>query len=439
MSAESPAKRPLAVLYAMGCRLNHAEAAKIAGALEAIGWDVLESGETPPRRAGAYVLHSCAVTAEAGREALRRVRAAVRAGVRTVVVSGCAASVAAEEFLAQGAGVVLSRRAPPLAPPLPGCTEEERLAYAVDSGQRGSSSAAPAYSSVRAPVKIQDGCSFRCSYCIVPEARGAPASRPLGEILRECEELVRRGYREIVLTGVNAAFWRDGGATLPELVRRVAGVPGLLRVRLGSVEPGTHEEELALLASRPGSKLCPFFHLPLQSGSDRVLSAMRRHYDSAAFKAAVETVLRSEPMAGLGTDVMTGFPGETEEDFGLTELLLRSLPFSNLHVFPYSERPGTPASVMPGAVPVGTRRERARRLAALGREKRAEFARAFVGRRVKVLVERVSPDGLATGWTGEYLGAAIAGMEPSSVGSLAEAVAEDASATGVLRCRLSPA
>lgn len=439
-AAGIPSRGRKAVVYAMGCRLNHAEAAKIAGALHALGWETRQSGAPPPPGTEAYILHSCAVTGEAVREAVRRVRAAARAGIPFVAVSGCAASVEGDALRAAGATHVFSRLAPPPVPPVEGAPQEEAIAFAIDNGQRGDSAAPAVYSSVRAPVKIQDGCSFRCSYCIVPQARGAPRSRGLSDILRECEALTERGYREIVLTGVNAAFWRDGPNALPQLVRAVADLPGVLRVRLGSIEPGTHEDEIAAMAAGPHSKVCPFFHLPLQSGSDRILAAMRRHYDSAAFRAAVEAVVAKVPRAGLGTDVMTGFPGETDEDFALTMSLIDSLPLSNFHIFPYSERPGTAAAAMPGAVPVETRRERARTLAALGRRKRAAFAAEFVGKTVEVLVERVSRDGLAAGWTGEYLRASIPGVSPAAVGTLvaAEAAAVSGPDADVLVCEAPP-
>lgn len=416
---KSGAARPLAALCTMGCRLNHAESARIAGALEAAGWEVRAGGGAPPPDADAYLLHSCAVTAEAEKEALRRVRAAARAAIPIVAVSGCAASVARPEaWRDAGATLVLSRRAPPVPEPLPGAPESEIFAFAADSAQRGGNAAEASFASVRAPVKIQDGCSFRCSYCIVPDARGAPRSRPAEEVLGECRSLVARGYREIVLTGVNAACWRDGAKKLPELVAEAAALPGIARIRLGSVEPGTCEREIARLAAESGGKVCAFVHLPLQSGSDAILRAMRRHCGAAEFRAAARAVLGFLPRVGLGTDVIAGFPGETEEDFGLTVSLLEELPFSNVHAFPYSERPGTPAASMPDRVPVRTRRERARILAGIGREKRAGFAAGFVGREVEVLVERVERDGTGSGWTGEYLRASIPGLSSGDVGSL---------------------
>lgn len=398
------------LLHVMGCRLNAAEGARIRGALEAAGWEVREDGAPGAASAGAFVLHTCAVTGAAQSEAMRRIRAAKRAGVPEIVVAGCVANVAAEEELrAAGATAVVSRRA----------AHGRGLAALVEAALRG---AVPperlSFATTRAPVKIQDGCSFRCSYCIVPDARGAPRSRPFGEILSECSELVARGYREIVLTGVNVACWREGGRTLSGLVRAVAAIPGLVRVRMGSVEPRTTEEEVVSLMGEPEAKLCPMLHYPLQSGSDRILRAMRRRYTAAQYREAVERALARVPRLGLGADVIAGFPGETDADFEDTLRIVRDYPFSNLHVFPYSERPGTPAATMPGAVPVRVRRERARALIAAGEAKRAAFAASLAGAEADVLVERVDADGTASGWTGQYLRARIPGRTPADAGAL---------------------
>ena len=255
----------------------------------------------------------------------------------------------------------------------------------------------------------------------MPDARGEPRSRPLGEVLDECRTLVARGFRELVLTGVNVACWREPGRTFSDLVRSVSALPGLARVRLSSVEPRTTEAEVVSFMAAPDSKLCPMLHYPLQSGSDRILRAMRRRYAAADYRAAVERALAAVPGLGLGADVMTGFPGETDADFEDTVRLVRNYPFSNLHVFPYSERPGTPAATMPGAVPVRVRRDRAKALIALGEEKRAAFAASFAGKEVEVLVERVAPDGTAEGWTGPYLRARLPGRSAADAGALLHA------------------
>ena len=414
MPPAPPAPAPVAALHAMGCRLNHAEAARVRGALEAAGWTVRDGAS--PAGADAFLLHTCAVTGAAQAEALRRLRAARRAGVPRIVVSGCVANVADAAVLRRaGATDVVSRHDPPRDP----ATGDPPLAALVAAALRGGvPAAALSFGATRAPVKVQDGCSFRCAYCIVPDARGEPRSRPLPDVLEECRALVARGFRELVLTGVNVACWRDGPRTFSDLVHAVAALPGLARVRMSSVEPRTTEREVVDLLAEPGGRLCRTLHYPLQSGSDRILRAMRRRYTAAEYRAAVEYALARVPALGLGADVIAGFPGETDEDFEETLRLVRDYPFSNLHVFPYSERPGTPAATMPGAVPVRVRRERARALVALGEEKRAAFAASFAGREADVLVERVDPDGTASGWSGEYLRVRIPGRAPADAGAL---------------------
>ncbi len=410
------------VLQIMGCRLNHAEGAAVRGALSELGHSVFSRGDAGAGSADAFVLHTCAVTGAAQTEALRLLRGARRAGLRDIVVSGCTANVeTAVRLFDAGATAVVARGGVSFSENPP--TEETRaVASAVESALNGAMRAvaesAPLHVTTRAPVKIQDGCSFRCSYCIVPDARGEPKSRPFDGVLGECRALLSRGFRELVLTGVNVACWHEGGRTFRDVVAAVSSLPGLARLRMSSVEPHTTERDVIAAITDPGSRLCRTLHLPLQSGSDSVLARMRRRYVSAEYRAVAEYALSRIPDLGLGADVITGFPGETDADYAATRDLIESLPFSNLHVFPYSERPGTPAAVMPGAVPVRVRRERARDLIALGERKRAEFAGTFVGRGVEVLVEKVSDDGVATGWTSQYLPCRISGSSREDVGEL---------------------
>ena len=217
---------------------------------------------------------------------------------------------------------------------------------------------------------------------------------------------------------MNVGCWRDGTLDFAAAAAAIANMPGVLRVRASSLEPGTVERQLAREIADAGGRICPTLHLPLQSGSDAILSAMGRHYTAEEYADTVETVLSLVPRLGLGTDVITGFPGESEEEFARTLALLRRFPFSNLHVFPYSERPGTRAASMPGGVPVRIRRERARLLVALGAEKRAEFAASFVGETVHVLAETQDAEGGASGWTGAYVRARVADCPPSLLGTV---------------------
>lgn len=400
----------------MGCRLNHAETATIAGALEYEGHAIVPEGGL----CDVLVLHTCTVTAAAQRESMRLARAARRAGAGGVVMSGCTTSVVGpERILEGGVDAVVEKKSGQVHVGAPGSPAEAvARIVAAALGGNGFRPYLPRFASTRAPVKVQDGCDFRCAYCIVPDARGAPRSRPLADILAEIAGLAAQGFREIVLTGVNVACWRDGEAGLADLARAASSVPGVARLRLSSIEPGTAERDLVDLMAAAESRLCRTLHYPLQSGDAGVLKRMRRRYTPEQYAAAVEDALARVPRLGLGADVITGFPGEDDAAFEASVGMIERFPFSNLHVFPYSERPGTPAAAMDGAVPVATRRERAQRLIAIGEEKRKRFAASFVGDEAEVLVERVDGDGVGRGWTSEYVEARIEGLATADVGRL---------------------
>lgn len=455
----------------LGCRLNQAESATMAGGFAALGFEVVSEDA---QDADIHVLHSCAITHAAEMEALRLVRHARRelGPGAFLVAAGCAAELpgAEERFREAGADLVVRQADKPRLPAIVAETlrsglrraaHDDNLAQGIRFDEMPCAGAAredvsysycppsvlsrpaqarpdparpaPLFSTTRAILKVQDGCAFRCSYCIVPDTRGAPRSRPFDEVLAEAAAVFARGYREIVLTGVNVACYRSGGRSLRDLAAAILALPERAggRLRLASIEPATAERELLELAAAE-SGLCRFFHFPLQSGDDRILRAMRRHYTAAEYEAVVERALELMPDACIGADVITGFPGEDDAAFENTRRLLERHPFGNLHVFPYSERPGTPAATMPGAVPVAVRRERARELVRLADEKRAAFAARFIGREVEVLIERVRPDGTGVGWTGEYVETHIAGCAPEDVNTLRRVVPNVASGSTLL-------
>lgn len=408
-------------LKIMGCRLNHAEGAFIQGALERQGYLFTIDPATTPDY---VIIHTCTITAQAQREAQRLVRGYLRAGVRGVIVSGCAASTDKEHnFEANGAAAVVANS---LGEVRYGTDADanaiaERVLFALTHGAV-EGEYMPSFASTRASVKIQDGCNFRCAYCIVPDARGEPRSRGVDDILAECDMLLSKGFRELVLTGVNTICWHADGLNLCGLIRKVASDSRVGRIRLGSIEPRTTERELIELMADPAAKLCQTLHYPLQSGSNNILKLMRRHYTREEYCKVVEAALETLPQIGLGSDIITGLPGETEQDFLDTVEIVERFPFSNLHVFPYSERPGTPAATLPHSVPMDARRNRAKQLIAIGERKRKEYAQSFIGKAVEVLVERVDDEGVGRGWTSEYLETRISGCTPAEVGSLISVV-----------------
>jgi threonylcarbamoyladenosine tRNA methylthiotransferase MtaB len=265
----------------------------------------------------------------------------------------------------------------------------------------------------RAFLKIQDGCDAFCSYCIVPHARGASRSLPPEEVAERISSISRAGYREIVLTGIHLGAWgRDlqPRADLATLIRRIAEGCAVERLRLSSIEP--RELKANLIALIGASKtVCRHLHIPLQSGDDGILAAMRRDYDAAFFRNLVRDLTSAVSGIAVGIDVMAGFPGETEEAFQNTLRLVEETPVAYLHVFPYSRRPGTPAAMMAGQIPEPEKKRRAQRLRAVGAMKRQKFAEKFIGTPLSVLVEGRTDKktGSPVGFSDNYIPVAVRG------------------------------
>lgn len=268
----------------------------------------------------------------------------------------------------------------------------------------------------RAVLKIQEGCDCRCSYCVIPSVRGPIRSSPLDQIRAQAEELARAGYREVVLTGIHlSSYGRDftPRRSLLDAIDAVHAVPGVERIRLGSLEPRVVTAEFVEALGKR-EKVCPQFHLSLQSGSDTILRAMRRQYSVRQYEAACALLRQSYPRVALTTDIMTGFPGEGEAEFQQTLDTVRRIRFARIHVFPYSEREGTDAATYPHAVPKAEREARARRLIALGEEQQRTYIDSMVGGGYPVLIEEAA-EGLGVGYTPEYVRAHVPGGEPGEI------------------------
>ncbi len=398
---------PRLTFKTLGCRLNQAETAQMIASFEALGFTLVPYGHP----CEVCVIHGCAVTRHAERQSLREVRAARQLpGNPFVVLAGCAAEVKDHAGLTDAGANLLAGQtdkkrlaeltAQALGMTVPGSTDEPRL---------------PHFEGHRAWLKVQDGCDFRCAYCIVPSLRGPPVSRPLDDVVREAEGLIQAGFLELVLTGANIGLWREGRKTLRHLIERLAEMPGLGRLRLSSIEVSTVEREvIACLADYP--TVCAFLHLPLQSGDDRILAAMGRRYTVSRFRDTIEEAVARIPLIGLGTDIIAGFPGEDDTAFAVTLKILGELPFSNIHAFPFSPRLGTRAIALPHPVPVPVRKARVAELLTLKARQRAAFAARFIGREVEVLIEGKKAAGFGIGWTREYLEARVAGSpKPGSL------------------------
>jgi threonylcarbamoyladenosine tRNA methylthiotransferase MtaB len=393
----------------LGCKVNQAESEAIAGELQAA---IVGCGS---EAADVVVINTCTVTGEAdhkARKAVRRALALPQSPV--VVVTGCLAALDADGLRALGDRVVVEPEKQLVSARVTDVLGETPPA---DGASRAATETADGAGRARVQLKVEDGCDAFCAYCIVPHARGAPRSVPLEEVVTRAAELRASGVAEVVLTGINIGRYSSGTAHLPELLEAVAST-GVPRVRLSSVEPGDVSGRLLEVASAT-SAFCPHLHVPLQSGSDSVLERMGRPYSTAAFAETLARARRAFPGIAISTDIIVGFPGETDSEFAETLAFAESQHFSRLHLFRYSPRSGTPAGSMSDQVPPSVKAERASVLRALGGGLSADYARSLVGVPLELLVERTSEASvtgapLAEGTTREYvrLGVALADVEP---------------------------
>ncbi len=373
----------------VGCRLNQAELEHMARQLRAAGYTLAAK----PDEAAAAIINTCAVTSEAAADSRSLIRRAARQGVRQVVVTGCWASVAPQQAaalpgvqqvvhneqkdrlleIAFGLPAESFEREPLVREPLPGLRQR-----------------------TRAFIKVQDGCDNACTFCLTTVARGAGRSRPLEQVLADVQAAERGGVQEVVLTGVHLGSWgKDLGLHLSDLVAAILRESSLPRVRLSSLEPWDLDAAFFALWENP--RLCPHLHLPLQSGSDRILRRMRRHTTRESFRQLVAAARQVRPDMAITTDVIAGFPGEEDDDFQQTLDFVREMAFAGGHVFTYSPRPGTPAARMKEQLPKSVRKARNAALRAVFDRLAADYRQRFLGQQVPVLWESALEHG-PQGW-----------------------------------------
>ena len=394
-------------IYTLGCKVNQYESEAIAEGLTSRGFSVVPFSEA----CDAYIINTCTVTAESDRKARQLIRRAIKTNPAAfVIVTGCMAEVFSDKL-----------------------SKIEGIDYICGNGQKlqviaalealfaqGTKNASPNISispledfeamqithfdRTRAYIKIEDGCENRCTYCIIPEARGKVRSKAPEDMLREVRALTDGGCREIVLTGIETASYGrdfDNGYRLADLLEEVDAIPNIGRVRLGSLDPSLMKPDFVNRIAKLKS-LTPHFHLSMQSGSDKILALMKRKYNSKMALEGMERLRAAMPGVQFTTDMIVGFPGETEDDFALTVDFAKKAKFLMIHVFPYSERRGTVAATLSGRVPEGIRHQRVRELSTVQAEIQKEILNSYTDTAVTVLFETYA-DGMMIGHTDTFV------------------------------------
>ncbi|MFO7171712.1 MAG: tRNA (N(6)-L-threonylcarbamoyladenosine(37)-C(2))-methylthiotransferase MtaB [Bacillota bacterium] len=394
----------------LGCKVNQYDTEQMMTLFRRAGYTIVDFDQ----EADIYVINTCTVTGRGAAKSRQMIRNAIRRSPMSVVaVTGCYTQTAPDEVAAiPGVNLIVGHQDRHRIVEL--CEEAMRREVPIRAvnniwqAREFEEIPIDTFSqATRAVVKIQEGCNVFCTFCIIPYARGKPRSRDPESVLAEVERLAAQGYREVVLTGIHVgSYGKDVRYrfTLEELMERVAEVPGIERVRLSSIEPRHVTDRLIdLMANHP--KICRHLHLSLQSGSETVLRRMKRPYTAREFREKVERIRSVMPDCGLTTDIIVGFPGETEAEHRESMAFVREMAFSRIHVFPFSPRQGTPAATMPDQVPKAVKEARVREMIALGDELQRQFHSRFLGQTLLVLAEEEADteEGWLEGYTHNYI------------------------------------
>ena len=396
--------------HTLGCKLNFAETSHLQRQLQQAGFDIVDHRQ----RADIYVINTCTVTATACKKCRNAIRQAIASNPEAVVaVIGCFAQTDADQIARiPGVDIILGNdqkhRLPDILLQIKELNKSQIQEFAKSLEKEFDFH--PAYSGddrTRTFFKIQDGCDYFCSYCAIPFARGRSRSGTIADTVAMAREIAATGTKEIVLTGVNTGtFGQQHGETLLDLLRRLDDIEEILRYRISSIEPNLITDPLIDFVATSRAFL-PHFHIPLQAGSDKVLQLMHRRYDTALYASRLEHIRSVMPDACIAADVITGFNGEDDDTFAQSKEFIDGLPISYLHVFPYSERPGTAALKMPDRVPIPIRKIRSLELHELSNRKRHAFIQSQMGKDRKVLWEHSPhpcPSHITTqGWTDNYI------------------------------------
>jgi threonylcarbamoyladenosine tRNA methylthiotransferase MtaB len=390
--------------HTLGCKLNFAETSTISRSFPADRFERVPASS----KADIYIINTCSVTDAADKKCRQAIKKFIHISPEAfIAVVGCYAQLNPEVISSiPGVDLVLGTNEKfDIAEYLGNLGKKDTAevhSCEIDSTEKFSGS----YSygdRTRSFLKVQDGCDYKCSYCTIPFARGKSRNPDISELVSEAEKISARGIKEIVLTGVNIGdFGRSTGDSFADLLKELVKVQGIERYRISSIEPNLLTDEILQLAVSD-SRILPHFHIPLQSGCNKILGLMRRRYKREVFADRVQKIKELLPLSGIGADVITGFPGETEEDFEDTFEFIRSLPLTYLHVFSFSERPGTVAAALTEKVPYGEKEARSKKLISLSHEKIAAFHDANDAAETTVLFEKSRVNGMINGFTPNYI------------------------------------
>lgn len=396
-----------AALHTLGCRLNQSETLVIQEKLQAAGYAIVPFGEP----ADLAIVNTCTVTHDADAKSRKAIRGFIRRNPEAyVAVIGCYAQTGYNDLCAiEGVDLIIGNQEKMNVLDYIGAGKNDAPLVVRDRFLRDDftfETAGGGAFEKRANLKVQDGCDFMCSFCIIPFARGRARSRRLGNLIEEAEQLIERGAKELVLTGVNIGLYSYEGFSLIDVIDRLNDFDDLARIRISSIEPTTIDERLFERMTDPDHRLVPYLHIPLQSGSDAVLSRMRRLYTRREVLEFVERVQVAVPGIGIGTDVMVGFPGETDAEFADTCSALRDGPFDYAHVFKYSMRDGTAAARDANQIPPEVKNRRSAEVRRISAEKTRKLHERLYGEMHDVLFEQAE-NGVWTGYTGNYARVAV--------------------------------
>lgn len=394
--------------FTLGCKLNFSETSGIARTMLEAGFQRVNFNE----KADVYVINTCTVTEIADKKCKQAIKRAVKKNPDAfVIVAGCFAQLKPGDISKiEGVDLILgSNEKMDVLEHLDGLSKKQKPEVSVGDILK-TKEFKPTYSSgdrTRCFLKIQDGCDYFCSYCTIPFARGLSRSGTIAETVEQAQKAIKTGAKEIILTGVNIGdFGRMNGESFLGLIKELDKLEGVERYRISSIEPNLLTNEIIDFVAQ-SEKFMPHFHIPLQSGSDKILKLMKRKYDTALFASRIEHIRKMIPHAFIGVDVITGVRGETGELYRETVEFIQKIDYSQLHVFTYSERPDTQALKIQEVVPVEERKQRSRELHEISEKKTTEFYKKFLSTEAKVLFEKTEQDGEMFGFTENYIRVAV--------------------------------